>query len=53
MAHSYKNQYFYLFNKLTDLTEEIKKIQQEVESNFIDEADLSMGKSKGGNESKQ
>lgn len=31
----YKNLYFKLFNKLTDLSEEIKKIQQEAEEEYI------------------
>ena len=35
----YKQLYFKLFNKLTDITEEIKQIQSEAEDLFLDSAD--------------
>lgn len=31
----YKQLYYMLFNKLTDLSEEIKRIQQEAEEQFL------------------
>jgi len=33
----YKEMYFELFNKLTDIIEELKEIQREVEEKYIEE----------------
>ena len=35
----YKQLYYHLFNRLTDLSEEIKQIQQEAEEQFLQMSD--------------
>ena len=35
----FKDLYFQIFNKLTDLTEEIKKLQQQMEEMYINTID--------------
>ena len=41
----YKQLYYHLFNRLTDLSEEIKRIQQEAEENFLQMTDETQSKS--------
>lgn len=41
----YKEMYFQLFNKITDIIESLKEIQQDMEEKYIEQADESEPKS--------